>query len=356
MILPINNWLAVKSLPLIIAGPCSAESENQLMQTALALAKIPQVAAIRAGLWKPRTKPNAFEGVGGIGLKWLKQVKQETGLKVASEVATTQHIEACLKNEIDILWVGARTTVSPIAINEIVAALKGSCVPVLIKNPVHPDIDLWTGAVERFLKEGHTKIAAVHRGFFTYEKSIFRNKPYWEIPIELKRRFPDLPILTDPSHICGNTSMLAEISQKALDLGFEGLMIEAHYNPEIALSDSKQQLKPNALAKLTENLKVRLNPADFHDNEDKLEQLRSFIDETDEQLLMALSKRMQIVKSIGELKKQNNLTILQLKRWNNIITSRIEKGEMLGIEREFLLKLLELVHKESIRIQTDMMD
>ena len=341
--------------PFIIAGPCSAETEEQVLSTARELAKIPQVKVFRAGLWKPRTRPSSFEGVGKRGLQWLKKVKTETGLLTTVEVANPQHVEEALASGIDILWIGARTVVNPFSVQEISEVLRGVDIPVMIKNPVNPDIRVWIGALERLNQVGIRKLVAVHRGFSFFAHTPFRNSPMWEIPIELKRLYPDLPVLVDPSHICGETSMLLPVTQKALDLEMDGIMIEVHIRPQEALTDKNQQITPIELGKLISKLVIRkeYGTPEF---ENKLEVLRSEIDKLDEELIDILSQRMNIVEEIGKYKKQHNITILQLKRWSQIIRNRVDAGVRMGLSREFLLKLLEALHEESIQRQTDVMN
>ncbi|MEI8204224.1 MAG: chorismate mutase [Bacteroidota bacterium] len=352
---PIENWLSTGNTPLVIAGPCSAESREQLISTAIELAKIPTVAAFRAGIWKPRTRPSKFEGVGAVGLEWLCEVKKITGLKLAVEVANPQHVELCLQHKIDILWIGARTTVNPFSVQEIASALKGCKVAVLVKNPIHPDIKLWLGTLERLNQAGITNLAAVHRGFYSFNKTLYRNEPLWEVPIELKRLCPELPVLCDPSHISGKKDHLADISQKALDLEMCGLMIESHINPAEALTDAKQQIRPDALASMLTKLTVRefSGTSEF---QNQLDQLRSEIDEIDRRLIDTLMQRMEIVEKMGYYKRENNITILQLNRWNQMLTQRLALGETTGLKRDFLLKLFQLVHREAIQIQTDIMN
>lgn len=355
-ILALNEWFLAKKEPLIISGPCSAESEKQVVDTALELKKLGCVSVFRAGVWKPRTRPGSFEGKGSIAFEWLKKVKQELGFLITTEVANAQHVEEALKNNIDILWIGARTTVNPFYVQEIADALKGIDIPVIIKNPVNPDIGLWAGAIERINKSGITKIIAAHRGFFSFEKTPYRNPPQWQLPIELKTLFPKLPLVCDPSHICGNAHMLADVSQKALDLDMDGLMIESHINPALALSDADQQITPEELGKILASLVYRKKSTQNSDFHTKLEQLRSIIDEIDSELLSILSRRMQLVEKIGEYKRDNNITVLQLERWMEILRTRAFSGNTLGLDEDFLKKLLTLVHKESIRIQTDIMN
>ena len=354
-IIPLNEWLPTTVLPLVIAGPCSAESEDQVMKTAIGLSKIPQVKVFRAGIWKPRTRPNSFEGVGKKGLKWLKRVKQETGLLTTVEVANPAHVTDALDHEVDILWIGARTVVNPFSVTEIANALNGVDVPVMIKNPLNPDIKVWIGAIERINQAGIKRLIAVHRGFSFFNRTPFRNAPMWEIPIELKRLCPDLPVIVDPSHICGEREMLFAVSQRALDLEMNGLMIETHIRPQDALTDKEQQITPSMLKELLSNLILRKEYGNI-EFENKLEELRTEIDKLDEELIDILARRMMIVEEIGKYKKQNNITILQLKRWSEIIRERVNAGVNLGLSRDFLLKLLEALHEESIQRQTDVMN
>jgi len=351
----LDSWLPAKNKPLIISGPCSAETEEQVMETAIQLSKIPQVKVFRSGIWKPRSRPHGFEGVGEIGLRWLQQVKAETGLLTSTEVATPRHVELALKYGVDILWLGARTVVNPFSIKEVTEAMKGIDNPVLVKNPVSPDLNLWIGGLERVNKAGITKIAAIHRGFYFFVKSPYRNAPMWEVPIELKRRFPKLPIFVDPSHISGKRTMIEEIAQKALDLEMNGLMIESHINPDGALSDAEQQITPDTLRAIVERLKVRKEKGGDA-FESKLEELRSEIDKIDAELLEILARRLDLVSEIGKYKKENDITILQLKRWQNIIRERLANGTSRGMSKEFLRQMLELVHNESIRIQNEIMN
>lgn len=354
-IIPINEWLSCDDEPLVISGPCSAENEEQVISTAKQLALTKKVHVYRAGLWKPRTRPNYFEGVGSKGLLWLQKVKKETDLKIAVEVAKPKHVEECLAHGIDILWIGARTVVNPFSVEEIAEALKGTDIPVLVKNPINPDLKLWMGALERVNKSGIKKLAAVHRGFYSLNQSMYRNPPMWEIPIELKRLIPNLPILVDPSHICGNTELLAEIAQKGMDLEMDGLMIESHYKPWAALSDAKQQIEPKDLKLLLDNLILR-KVSGTKEFENNLTKFRTQIDEIDDELLEILGRRLKIVNEIGEYKNEHEITILQLKRWSYIIEDRLKKGLKHNLNKDFLLKLLELMHAESMRIQTEIMN
>lgn len=348
---PITSWNSSFKRPFIIAGPCSAESEDQLMDTAKAIAAYP-VNMLRAGIWKPRTRPDSFEGMGAVALRWLKQAGKEVNLPVAVEVANTRHVEAALKAGIDVLWIGARTTVSPFMVQEIADALIGVDMPVMIKNPVNPDIDLWIGAIERMSKSGIHKIVAIHRGFSSYENSTYRNKPNWEIPIELRRRIPGLPLICDPSHISGKTILIPYVSQMAMDLNFEGLMVETHINPSAALSDAKQQLTPVELGKLIHELVIRNISVDDVFELSKLEDMRDQIDDVDQTILDYMSERMAIARMIGKYKLKNHMTIYQPERWNEIIRTRTKSGMNKQLTKEFILKLISIIHEESIHQQT----
>lgn len=343
-------------VPLIIAGPCSAENEEQVLETARGLAKTGKVHVFRSGIWKPRSRPGTFEGAGNEGLKWLKRVKEETGLRTTVEVATPYHVELALENEIDILWIGARTSSNPFSVDQLVQALKGVDIPVMVKNPVNPDLELWIGTFERLNRIGITKIAAVHRGFYPYERIRYRNIPKWELAIDLKSLLPNLPIISDPSHIAGQSSLVQEVAQKALNLTFDGLMVEVHNNPAQALSDAKQQLTPEQFGQMLNSL-VFPNPlstnADFID---LLEKLRIKIDSIDQQMIELLAQRMKIVEEIGRYKKSNNVSIFQLRRWEKILESRVECGRKLGLDEEYVKSLLQLVHKESIQKQADIIN
>ncbi len=349
-ITPARAWLKLTNRPIVIAGPCSAESKKQVLETAEALSKTTAVSIFRAGLWKPRSSPSSFQGLGEKALPWLNEAKKKTGLLTAVEVASPKHIELCLKNNIDVLWIGARTTVSPFSVEEITHALKGVDIPILIKNPVNPDINLWLGAIERFLKVGIHKLMAIHRGFNTYEKTFFRNHPLWEIPIELKRLMPELPIICDPSHIAGNVNYIEDIAQKALNLDFAGLMIETHPDPQNALSDASQQLSFNDFNRLLQNLKYPTALGNHH-FEKKLESLRHEIDDIDIALLNLLYKRMKVVEKIGNYKKKHNITVLQIKRWSNIFAERLRLGKKLNLDEDFICDILKIVHKQSITTQ-----
>lgn len=353
---PLNTWINGGSEPLLIAGPCSAETEDQLVATAHLLKNTGKVAALRAGIWKPRTRPGEFEGIGSIGLEWLKRAKAETGLPTAVEVATAKHVEEALAAGVDILWVGARSTANPFTVQEIADALKGVDVPVMVKNPVNPDISLWIGALERINNAGITKMAAIHRGFSSYEKSAFRNEPMWDIAIHLKTLAPHLPIICDPSHISGNRDLIAYVSQKALDLDMQGLMIESHIDPSVAWTDAKQQVTPAALADLIDRLVLRKPEAGDAIVKDKLHELRGTIDKIDDLLIQKIAERMKIAEEIGTYKRDNNITILQVNRWDEILKKAISYGKALKLSEEFTEKFLELVHNESIRRQTEVMN
>jgi len=351
----LQDWLPSNKRPLIIAGPCSAETEEQVLITAIALSKFSQVKVFRSGIWKPRTRPGAFEGVGTIGLKWLQKVQKKTGLLVTVEVANPKHVEEALEHGIDILWIGARTVVNPFSVQEIGEALHGVDIPVMIKNPLNPDLKTWLGAIERMNQMGITRLIAVHRGFSFFNRSPYRNAPMWEIPIELKRLYPALPVITDPSHICGNRDMILSTSQKALDLEMNGLMIEVHPNPIKALTDKNQQITPDQFKGIISTLIVRKESGSIA-FANKLEELRSEIDKLDEEMIDILARRMMIAEEIGYYKKENKITILQLKRWSQLTHDRIEAGIKLGLSQEFILKLLESVHEESIQRQINVMN
>ena len=352
----IQEWKGYKNRPFLISGPCSAETEEQVMETARQLAQINEVSVFRAGIWKPRTRPNSFEGVGVEGLKWLRRVKQETGLLVGTEVANERHVYEALKYGVDMLWIGARTSVNPFTVQEISDALNGVDVMVLIKNPINPDIELWMGAIERIARAGITRIGAIHRGFSTYEKTLYRNQPNWQLPIELRRRFPDLPIICDPSHIAGARQYLHEISQKAMDLNFDGLMLESHIDPAHALSDSAQQLTPNDLKELLSRLILR-NPSTSDPKLlDVLGELRQQIDVYDDHLLDLMEQRMKVAETIGRYKKENNITILQSIRWDEIIKRAVAKGQAKGLSAELIDAIFKAIHQESINHQMKIMN
>jgi chorismate mutase len=341
--------------PLIMAGPCSAETEEQVMETARQLKNI-GVHIYRAGLWKPRTRPNAFEGVGKDGLPWLRRVKEELGMYTATEVANVKHVYDALKAGIDIIWIGARTTANPFAVQEIADSLKGVDMPVMIKNPISPDLELWIGAFERLNSAGITKLAAVHRGFSIYNRTLYRNNPQWEIPIELKRLLPDLPIITDPSHICGSRDLLYEVSQRAMDLDFYGLIVESHCNPDKALSDAQQQLTPENLDKMLHKLILRTANVQNNIILSTLEDLRHEIDKYDDKLMDIFEHRMAVSRKIGEYKKANSITILQTQRWDEILRNKIDQAAKKGLGEEFIIKIFRAIHEESINHQTKVMN
>ena len=309
------------------------------------------VSIYRAGIWKPRTRPGMFEGVGAIGLKWLDKVKKETGLLTATEVANASHVKLALEYDIDVLWIGARSTVSPFIVQEIADALKDTDKIVLVKNPVNPDLSLWLGGLERLYTANIKKLGVIHRGFSTYEKTKYRNNPEWQLPIELQNRFPDIPLICDPSHIAGRRDILQDISQTALDLNFDGLMIETHIDPDNAWSDAAQQITPKVLVKMMEDLKIRTLTSDEADYQNQLNTLRTQIDVIDHGILETLGKRMKVAVSIGELKKQKNVAVLQTKRWNEILGNMILEGEKKGLSEEFVLKMFKAIHQESINNQ-----
>jgi chorismate mutase len=348
----IESLWAEKREHVVIAGPCSAETEEQLMSSARAIAA-QGIKVVRTGVWKPRTRPNTFEGIGTPALQWINNIKKEIDIQFAIEVATAQHVELALKYDVDVLWIGARTTVNPFTVQEIADALKGVDKPILIKNPINPDLALWIGAIERISNAGITKLGAIHRGFSSHRHSKYRNEPLWQIPIELKRTFPDIPMIGDPSHISGSRMLIEEISQKALDLNYDGLMIEVHPDPDNAWSDSKQQITPARLKEILDSLQVRSATSDNALFISKLEQLREKIDEMDHELIDVIRSRMDIVKEIGHYKKENNVAIFQLDRWNEIIQSRGKWGKDANLNSDFIEEIYKLIHAESIKNQTD---
>jgi len=333
----------------LIAGPCSAESEEQVMQVAKALSGM-GIRIMRAGIWKPRTKPGCFEGIGKEGLPWLQRVKKETGMYIAVEVANAQHVQAAVEAGVDILWIGARTTVNPFAVQEIADSLKGTDKPVLVKNPVNPDLDLWIGALERLDKAGLHRLGVIHRGFSAYGESRYRNAPQWQIAIELRRRIPGLPIICDPSHMGGKRELVQPLSQLALDLGMDGLMIEVHPDPSCALSDASQQLTPDDFMKMTADLKVRSN---MSVEEKQLKPLRDHIDSIDSRILELLAERFATARRIGELKEKDNLVVLQSERYSDTAEKMARLGEKMGIDRLCTGRIYEAIHAESIRQQLD---
>ena len=345
----LRTWLNDFQLnhPLVIAGPCSAETEEQVLKIANEL-KDSDVSIFRAGIWKPRTRPGGFEGVGEIGLKWLQKAKAETGLLMATEVATAAHVKLALEHDIDVLWIGARTTVNPFAVQELADALQGTDKIVLLKNPVNPDLSLWIGGLERLYNANIKKLGVIHRGFSTYEKTKYRNNPEWQIAIDLQNRFPDLPLICDPSHITGKRDMIQEVSQQALDLNYDGLIIESHIDPDNAWSDAAQQVTPATLKQMFVNLRVRKVSDDESEYNQKMAKLRLQIDEFDGKLLEILGNRMKVADKIGSLKKEKNVAILQNKRWNEILGKMILEGEEKGLSNEFVMHLFKAIHQESI--------
>lgn len=337
--------------PTVIAGPCSAETEEQVMNTATQLCK-KGIKIFRAGVWKPRTKPGGFEGVGTVGLPWLKRVQEELGMLVATEVATPKHVEACLESGVDILWIGARTTANPFAMQELADSLRGVDVPVLVKNPVNPDLELWIGALERINGAGVKRMGAIHRGFSTYDKKLYRNLPMWHIPIELRRRIPNLPIFCDPSHIGGRRELIAPLCQQAMDLGFDGLIVESHCSPDAAWSDAAQQITPEVLDFILDKLVIR----NITQTTESLEALRRQIDEYDNNLLDLLSRRMRVCREIGQYKKEHNMTVVQTKRYNEILDKRGAQGVLCGMDADFIKTIFEAIHEESVRQQMDIMN
>jgi len=344
-----------KKRPVIISGPCSAETEEQVLQTAQRLAATGKVDVLRAGIWKPRTKPGLFEGIGVEGLPWVIQAKKMTGLPVAVEVATAKHVEDALQFEIDILWIGARTTVNPFSVQEVADALRGTNVPVLIKNPINPDLELWSGAIERLQKAGIKEIGMIHRGFSNYGNTQYRNAPMWHLPIEMKRRFPDMLLVCDPSHICGNRLMLQSVAQKSIDLDFGGLMLESHIDPDNAWSDAKQQVTPERLKEILESLVWRAENATELEFVTALATLREQINHIDDELMTLIGQRMTIADKIGAYKRDNNVTILQTNRWNEILERAVAQGEKLGLSKEFIIRYFDAVHLESISHQNKVM-
>jgi len=353
---PIKTWLPELDNPLLISGPCSLETEKQALDTARLLAKDKRVFVYRGGVWKPRTRPGMFEGVGSIGLKWLQLVKQETGLPVGTEVANAQHTEEAMKAGVDVLWIGARSTASPFVVQEIADVVKGSDAVVMVKNPVNPDVQLWIGAIERVYQAGIKNIVAIHRGFTPFRETKYRNYPNWQTVIELRRLMPNLPIICDPSHIAGKREYLYEIAQKAFDIGLGGLMLESHIDPSCALSDAAQQLTPANLAKLLDRLVIRHESANNPEFENQLDVLRNRIDAIDGELLETLSSRVEIVKKIGQYKKENNVTALQISRWSQLMEDRINLGKKLDLNDTFVKILFQLIHEDSVRMQTEIMD
>jgi len=342
--------------PLIISGPCSAETEEQVVQTAISLAATGKVDILRAGIWKPRTRPGSFEGIGTKGLPWLQQAKKESGLPVAIEVATAKQVEDALHFGVDVLWIGARTTVNPFSVQDVADALKGANVPVLIKNPINPDLELWIGAVERVANSGIKNIGLIHRGFSSYGNTEYRNAPMWHLAIEMKRRNPGMLLINDPSHICGRRDILMDVAQKAIDLDFDGLIIESHIDPDNAWSDAKQQVTPERLGEMISSIVWRTETIDSEELHAVMEKMRQQINQLDDELLQLIGQRMKVADKIGEYKKDNNITILQTNRWNAILERAYQRGDKLGLSKEFITKYFDAVHMESINHQNKIMN
>ena len=353
-IVPLCDWgMFTLPKPCVIAGPCSAETEDQVLETAKGLREL-GINVLRAGIWKPRTHPGCFEGIGVPGLNWLQKAKSEYGLKVATEVASEKHVSECLKHGVDMVWIGARTTANPFLVQEIADALKGTDIPVLVKNPVNPDLELWIGALERLSQAGIRKLGVIHRGFSTFDKIRYRNDPHWDIAIEMRSRYPELPFFVDPSHMGGHTDYILEISQRSLDLGFEGLMVESHCNPSSALSDAKQQLTPLQLKDMLQNnIVVRDADSDAQEWRDNIYQLRAKIDVIDENILYALGARMQVSRQIGEYKKNNNVAIVQASRWDSLIEKVVAKGHDYNLPETFLTDVFNAIHEASVEAQNE---
>ena len=351
-IIPLYDWgMFTEPRPSVVAGPCSAETEEQVMETAKGLREL-GINVYRAGIWKPRTHPGSFEGVGAEGLRWMQRAKKEYGLKISTEVASEKHVFECLKFGVDLVWLGARTTANPFLVQEIADALKDTDIPVLVKNPVNPDLDLWIGALERLNRAGIKKLGVIHRGFSTFEKIQYRNDPQWQIAIELRSRYPELPFFVDPSHMAGSRDYIREISQRSLDLGFEGLMIESHCNPSAALSDAKQQLTPDQLSDLLYNqIKVKDKDSDAPEWKENIDQLRAKIDVIDENILYTLASRMKVSRKIGEYKKNNNVAILQTSRWDSLLAKVVEKGNEYGLDERFVKAVFNAIHEASVEVQ-----
>lgn len=353
-IIPLYEWgMFTEPKPSVVAGPCSAESEQQVMETAKGLKEL-GINVFRAGIWKPRTHPGCFEGVGVQGLKWLQKIQKEYGLKVATEVAGEKHVAQCLEHGVDMVWLGARTTANPFLVQEIADALKGTDIPVLVKNPVNADLDLWIGALERLSRAGVKKLGVIHRGFSTFDKIKYRNDPQWQVAIELRSRYPELPFFVDPSHLGGSRDYIQEISQRSLDLGFEGLMIESHCNPSVALSDAKQQLTPCELRDLLYNqIAVRDKDSDAPEWKENIDHLRAKIDVIDENLLYTLGSRMNVSRQIGEYKKENNIAIIQASRWDKVLSKVVAKGKDYGLDEKFLKDVFNAIHEASVEVQNE---
>ncbi len=349
---PLSEWFPVDDpAPWVIAGPCSAESRQQVLSTARQIAEVPHVRVFRAGLWKPRTRPDSFQGVGEAGLGWLQAVKEETSLKVTTEVACAKHVELCLEGGIDVLWVGARTTVNPFLVQEIANALRGCDLPVMVKNPVSSELGLWLGAIERMYQAGIRKIVAIHRGFSVYHETQYRNQPNWQIPIELKRRLPNLPLVCDPSHIAGDRKLVGQVAQMALDLGIYGLMIETHCDPDRALSDAKQQITPESLSTLLRTLRVRKAGTGDRPPDADIARIRSLIDEVDRRIILDLAERLSLVEDIGRIKRQHHIPVLQLHRWEDLLEDHLARAREMGLDSQFIKAVFELIHAKAVEMQ-----
>jgi chorismate mutase len=351
----LKDWGVGLERPAIIAGPCSAETEEQLLETSKGIKEL-GINIIRAGIWKPRTRPNNFEGIGEEGLRWIQTVKKETGLKFAVEVANPKHVYEALKHHVDMLWIGARSTTNPFTVQEIAEALRGADVPVLVKNPINPDLALWMGAIERLTNVGLTKIGAIHRGFSSFKQTKYRNLPMWQIPLELKRKLNNIPLICDPSHISGVRDYIFELSQKAIDLDYDGLIIETHRDPQNAWSDAAQQITPDMLGSMLKNLKFRASTSEDKDFITHLEELRGQIDHVDREFFELIAQRMELVEKIGEFKKKNNVTVFQKSRWQEMSDTRTKWAEELGLNTEFMWDLFKLIHDASIRRQDVIMN
>ncbi|MFZ1749210.1 MAG: chorismate mutase [Saprospiraceae bacterium] len=349
------NWINNGKKPLLIAGPCSAETEEQVVETAIRLKKTGKVDVLRAGIWKPRTRPGAFEGIGAKGLPWMQKAKELTGLPVAVEVAKASHVELCLEFGIDILWIGARTTVNPFAVQEIADSLKGVDIPVLVKNPINPDLALWLGGMERLQNVGLTKLGAIHRGFSFAGEKIYRNRPQWQIAIDFKTAMPDIPMINDPSHICGRRDLLQKVAQKAMDLNFDGLIIESHITPDTAWSDASQQITPEVYGQMIDALIIRDNDPSHLKEKTKLDRLRKEIDILDDEIMNILASRMKVARDIGQYKKDNNMVILQTDRWKEVLQKYIDRGMQSGMAPEFISRVIKSIHDESIEQQEKIM-
>ncbi len=350
------KWWSKKDSPILIAGPCSAESEKQVLDTAHQIANSGQATIFRAGVWKPRTRPGSFEGIGVPALSWLQKVKKETGLLVSTEVATTFHVEQALKHDVDVLWIGARTTVNPFLVQEIAESLRGVDIPILIKNPIHAEIALWDGAIERFSKVGIKNIGAIHRGFFSPNSAPFRNTPFWDLAIELMRLHPDMPIITDPSHMAGRSDLIEKLSQTSLDLNFDGFIIESHNNPSVALSDASQQVTPQHLEKIMDNLLLKPETSSNKEYLSHLSKLRGNLNKIDEDFLEILTRRVNAVREIEDFKSKNNVSAFEIKRLNEILKTRILRGAELGLSESLVEDIYNTLIKNSFQLQTEITD